>query len=122
MSASSLHRRQSAAFVSTPAPGVAAVIHLHVGCRLATPMRTPRITGASGEDRIMAEAQNLARLQAGETPLKGGVGPELSSSDFGGVTPRAQTATTPHPLATPRGDGQPSIRAGEQWGMPGWGP
>ena len=65
----------------------------------------------------MAEAQNLARLQAGETPLKGGVGPELSSSDFGGVTPRAQTATTPHPLATPRGDGQPSIRAGEQWGI-----
>ena len=34
-----------------------------LACRLATPMRTPRITGASGEDRIMAEAQNLARLQ-----------------------------------------------------------
>ena len=75
-------------------------------------MRTPRVTGASGEDRIMAEAQNLARLQAGETPLKGGMGPELTTSDFGGVTPRAQTASTPHPLATPRGDGQPSIRAG----------
>lgn len=28
-------------------------------------MRTPRATTASGQDRLMLEAQNLARLQAG---------------------------------------------------------
>lgn len=29
----------------------------------ATPMRTPALTGAGGQDRILAEAGNLARLQ-----------------------------------------------------------
>ncbi|KAK9814983.1 hypothetical protein WJX73_003873 [Symbiochloris irregularis] len=72
--------------------------------RLATPMRTPRATGITGQDRLMLEAQNLARLQAGETPLKGGPGPELHDSDFSGITPRHTVATTPHPLATPGRD------------------
>lgn len=81
--------------------------------RLATPMRTPRATTATGQDRLMLEAQNLARLQAGETPLKGGPGPELHDSDFSGVTPRPAIASTPHPLATPSRDGAtPAILPG----------
>ena len=65
-------------------------------------MRTPRSTTAGGADRITQEAQNLARLQAGQTPLMGGANPELHPSDFAGVTPRSTTAATPHPMATPR--------------------
>ena len=70
--------------------------------RAATPMRTPRSTTAGGADRITLEAQNLARLQAGQTPLMGGANPELHPSDFAGVTPRNTTAATPHPMATPQ--------------------
>lgn len=71
-------------------------------CRAATPMRTPRSTAPGGADRITLEAQNLARLQAGQTPLMGGANPELHPSDFAGVTPRNTTAATPHPMATPQ--------------------
>ena len=74
----------------------------HAMCRAATPMRTPRSTAPGGADRITLEAQNLARLQAGQTPLMGGANPELHPSDFAGVTPRNTTAATPHPLATPQ--------------------
>ena len=70
--------------------------------RAATPMRTPRSTAPGGADRITLEAQNLARLQAGQTPLMGGANPELHPSDFAGVTPRNTTAATPHPMATPQ--------------------
>lgn len=74
-------------------------------------MRTPRVGGGGGGgDRIMMEAQNLARLRAGQTPLAGGENPELHASDFGGVTPRAFAAATPNPLAaglTPGATGRP---------------
>ena len=76
------------------------------GCR--RPIRTPRAVTASGQDRIMMEAQNLGRLQAGQTPLFGGENPELFDSDFSGMTPRPLTAATPNPLAagaTPRAGG-----------------
>ena len=76
-------------------------------------MRTPRAVGGAGQDHIMAEAQNLARLQTGQTPLLGGTGPDLAGSDFGGVTPRAAVAATPHPLAaaglTPAGGATPAL-------------
>eukprot|EP00887_Chlorella_sp_A99_P003055 scaffold9.g3055.t1 len=67
--------------------------------RFATPMRTPARTPAGGGDRVMQEAQNLMRLQTGQTPLLGGDNPELHPSDFSGVTPRAQVQATPNPLA-----------------------
>lgn len=72
-------------------------------------MRTPRMVTANGLDRITTEAQNLARLQAGQTPLAGGENPELHNSDFSGVTPRQNVTSTPHPLAgmTPRGGQTP---------------
>ncbi|KAK9818201.1 hypothetical protein WJX72_008746 [[Myrmecia] bisecta] len=75
---------------------------------LATPMRTPRLATAGGQDRIMQEAQNLARLQTGQTPLFGGENPELHPSDFSGITPRNNVAATPNALAlaaTPAGAG-----------------
>ena len=85
-----------------------------------TPMRaqTPAMTGGVGArtapagDRIMMEAQNLARLNNMETPLLGGANPELHPSDFSGVTPRAPVTATPNPLllaATPRGGLTPSL-------------
>jgi pre-mRNA-splicing factor CDC5/CEF1 len=66
----------------------------------ATPLRTPRVpaTGGGG-DFILQEAQNLARLQSGQTPLVGGENPMLHPSDFSGITPRRKDAATPHPLA-----------------------
>ena len=64
-------------------------------------MRTPRVVSANGMDRITMEAQNLARLQSGQTPLMGGENPELHNSDFSGVTPRNHIQATPNPLATP---------------------
>ena len=69
-------------------------------------------TAPSG-DRIMMEAQNLARLNNMETPLLGGENPELHPSDFSGMTPRAPVAATPNPLllaTTPRlGGATPSM-------------
>ena len=75
-----------------------------------TPMRaqTPAMAAARtapAGDRILMEAQNLARLNNMETPLMGGENPELHPSDFSGMTPRATVAATPNPLllaATPR--------------------
>jgi len=67
---------------------------------------------APAVDRILMEAQNLARLNSMETPLMGGENPELHPSDFSGMTPRATVAATPNPLllaATPRGAATPSL-------------
>lgn len=47
----------------------------------------------------MLEAQNLSRLQQGQTPLLGGENPQLHDSDFSGITPKSSLAATPHPLA-----------------------
>ncbi|BDA46189.1 Cell division cycle 5-like protein [Coccomyxa sp. Obi] len=80
--------------------------------RMATPMRTPRAVTASGQDRVMMEAQNLSRLQQGQTPLYGGENPQLFDSDFSGITPKPFTAATPNPLAaglTPRAGATPAL-------------
>lgn len=89
-------------------------------------MRTPRVGGAGGAggDRIMMEAQNLARLQAGQTPLAGGENPELFASDFSGVAPRAFAAATPNPLAgalTPGATGRPGATPAAGGSTPGFG-
>lgn len=74
------------------APGLAATRTLlqdYAPSAGATPQRTPRAGGApGGGDYLVAEAQNLARLQAGATPLLGGANPTLHPSDFSGATPR----------------------------------
>ena len=68
----------------------------------SAPLRTPRTAAVGGGgDFILQEAENLARLQQGKTPLLGGDNPLLHPSDFSGVTPRRKEAATPHPLATP---------------------
>lgn len=69
--------------------------------RFATPMRTPARTPSTGGNRVMQEAQNLRRLQSGQTPLLGGENPELHPSDFSGITPRTAPSQTPNPLAVP---------------------
>ena len=51
-------------------------------------MRTPRAEGMGGRDRILAEAQNLQKLNSTQTPLFGGENPELHASDCAGITPR----------------------------------
>ena len=61
-----------------------------------TPMRTP---AGPGGDAVLLEAENLAKLQKGQTPLLGGANPDLHRSDFTGVTPRRTVAATPNPLA-----------------------
>ncbi|KIM27469.1 hypothetical protein M408DRAFT_329933 [Serendipita vermifera MAFF 305830] len=71
--------------------------------------RTPR-TGAQ-EDMVMAEARNLRSLISAQTPLLGEENTPLHGPEgtgFQGVTPRAQTAFTPNPLATPRANGADS--------------
>ena len=71
----------------------------------ATPLRTPRVQAAGGGDFVLEQAANLARLQAGQTPLVGGENPVLHPGDFSGITPRRKEAATPHPLATPLAGG-----------------
>lgn len=79
-------------------------------------MRTPRAAAARGEDRLVAEAQNLARLQQGQTPLFGGdSGVHIEKGDFGdSLDPRAgqSVRATPSALAgmTPAG-GQTGTRS-----------
>lgn len=85
-------------------------------CRFATPMRTPRAASARGEDRLVAEAQNLARLQQGQTPLFGGdSGVHIEKGDFGdSLDPRAGQSVRATPSAltgmTPAG-GQTGMRS-----------
>ena len=87
----------------------------------AAPLRTPRAPAAGGGDFILQEAENLARLQAGATPLLGGDNPLLHPSDFSGVTPRRKEAATPHPMATPArtpGPGATPARLGSAGAFP----
>lgn len=71
----------------------------------ATPMRTPAglhgagTSTASGANRVIQEAQALARLQQGQTPLLGGENPDISGSDFTGITPQRIVDATPNPIA-----------------------
>lgn len=58
----------------------------------------------------MAEARNLRSLMSAQTPL---LGEESQTplrpgegTGFGGITPRANVAFTPNPLATPRANGK----------------
>lgn len=58
---------------------------------------------------VMAEARNLRALMTTQTPL---LGEESTTplhtgegTGFGGITPRANVAFTPNPLATPRANG-----------------
>lgn len=52
-----------------------------------------------GGDRVLQEAHNLAKMQTAETPLLGHENPSLFPTDFEGVTPRRDVASTPNPLA-----------------------
>ena len=81
-------------------------------CRFATPMRTPRAASARGEDRLIAEAQNLARLQQGQTPLFGGdSGVHIEKGDFGdSLDPRAGQSVRALAGQTPVG-GQTGMRS-----------
>ena len=68
----------------------------------ATPMRTPggQQTGSGpAMNKVMQEAQALARLQQGQTPLLGGENPDISGADFTGITPQRKIEATPNPLA-----------------------
>jgi len=61
---------------------------------------------------VLQEAQNLRKLQDGQTPLLGGENPTLHGSDFSGITPKAHTlAATPNPMAATPG-GTPSRGGG----------
>lgn len=66
--------------------------------RFATPMRTPRAT-LGGQDSVMQQAANLAKLRELQTPLLGGDNPELVGMDYSGIAPQRTTAATPNPLA-----------------------
>lgn len=46
-------------------------------CRFATPMRTPRST-IQGQDSLMQQAANLAKMRDMQTPLLGGENPDLA--------------------------------------------
>ena len=74
-----------------------------------TPMRAVAANAAARTaplgDRIMMEAQNLARMTSMETPLMGGDNPELHPTDFSGMTPR----------------GGPGLGGGLKGGVPGGG-
>eukprot|EP00878_Enallax_costatus_P014008 GHUV01014649.1.p1 GENE.GHUV01014649.1~~GHUV01014649.1.p1 ORF type:complete len:761 (+),score=332.12 GHUV01014649.1:659-2941(+) len=66
--------------------------------RFATPMRTPKAQ-VGGQDSLMQQAANLAKLQALQTPLLGGENPELAGLDYSGIVPQKGVVQTPNPLA-----------------------
>lgn len=53
-----------------------------------TPGLSSARTPSEDSDAVMQEAENLSKLQAGETPLAGGKNPDLHPTDFSGVTPQ----------------------------------
>ena len=68
---------------------------------LRTPVRTPmRIPapGGGAADPLRAEAANLARLQANQTPLLGGESVDVGS-DFSGILPDRKAMATPSALS-----------------------
>ncbi len=108
----------------------AAAAGASLSSRLPTPMRTPRVAGASGGDRVLDEAAALAALVAGRTPLLGGEGGggreghgaearahALASSDFSGATPRGGVASTPHAFHHQQQQQTPSLHHGRGGSM-----
>lgn len=69
-----------------------------------TPARSVDRTPAR-PDVVMAEAQNIIRLNSTQTPLLGEENPELNPTEFGAL-PRSSQTFTPNPLATPLRQGQ----------------
>jgi pre-mRNA-splicing factor CDC5/CEF1 len=88
----------------------------------ATPQRAgPGQTPARPVDRtparpdlVMAEAQNIIRLNSVQTPLLGGDNPELNPSDFSAAMPKSQQIITPNPLATPLRQQTPQVQQGRR--------
>jgi pre-mRNA-splicing factor CDC5/CEF1 len=65
-----------------------------------TPAATTPRTPKEERDTVLQEAENLSKLQSGETPLAGGENPDLHPSDFSGVTPRRSHPRTPNANAS----------------------
>jgi pre-mRNA-splicing factor CDC5/CEF1 len=76
----------------TPAPGASGLTGMSAGGVAAA-------AAGAGGNRLMIEAQALARLQQGQTPLLGGDNLDISGSDFTGITPARTLEATPNPLA-----------------------
>eukprot|EP01006_Ploeotia_vitrea_P055510 TRINITY_DN68004_c1_g1_i2.p1 TRINITY_DN68004_c1_g1~~TRINITY_DN68004_c1_g1_i2.p1 ORF type:complete len:520 (+),score=93.51 TRINITY_DN68004_c1_g1_i2:786-2345(+) len=74
----------------------------------ATPQHTPQAA-----DPVQLEAQNLARLQSGQTPLLGGENPQLNEKfdDFAGATPQRKVIQTPNVLAESATGATPRLTA-----------
>lgn len=51
-------------------------------------------TPAEGQDPVLREAENISKLQAGQTPLAGGENPNVDLQDFSGITPQRQHVRT----------------------------
>jgi len=72
---------------------------------LPTPMRTPRQAG-QGHDAVLQEARNQLTMLSQQTPLLGGVNPELAEgTGWEGVQPRNSQAATPNALLAQVGAG-----------------
>ena len=72
--------------------------------------RTARnVAAESGQDAILQQARLLHELQTQSTPLVGGIGANLSQTDFGGLAPTVRTAATPNPLAVMRATATPRV-------------
>jgi len=61
---------------------------------LPTPMRTPQPPKPSAREAVMREANNLRMLESGETPLLGGINPEIDVN----ATPNISKNTTDTPI------------------------
>lgn len=61
-------------------------------------MRTPKAQ-VGGQDSLMQQAANLAKLRDLQTPLLGGENPELAGLDYSGIVPQKGVVQTPNPLA-----------------------
>jgi len=69
-----------------------------LSCRFATPMRTPRSTIA-GQDSIMQQAANLAKLRDLQARCWGQRAPTLLAWTHPGIAPQKTVTATPNPLA-----------------------
>jgi len=76
-------RADNSAIMASGATGSAtdALLGDYTDRPLPTPMRTPMGAGPSSQEVIMREASNLRMLETGQTPLLGGINPELHEDD-----------------------------------------